>query len=89
MRGVCGVVITCACLACVVCSDQLDGQTPANRALFKINSGVCQLFREFLLAKGFIEVHTPRICSTPSAGQPEFKLRYFDGACTMVDSVLA
>lgn len=56
----------------------LDLRTPANRALFKLNSGVCQLFREFLLAKGFIEVHTPRIRSAPSAGHPEFKLRYFD-----------
>ena len=35
----------------------VDLRTPANQSIFRIQSGVCQLFREFLSSKGFIEVH--------------------------------
>jgi tRNA synthetases class II (D, K and N) len=34
----------------------VDLRTPANQSIFRIQSGVCQLFREFLSSKGFIEV---------------------------------
>lgn len=53
-------------------------QTIANHALFRIRSGMCQLFREFLLSKSFIEVHTPLL---RSASSPQdylaFPLDYF------------
>ena len=31
------------------------------RAIFKIQEGICRGFREFLYAEGFTEVHTPKI----------------------------
>ncbi len=34
-----------------------------NQAIFKIQSGVCTLFREFLLSQDFIEIHSPKIIS--------------------------
>lgn len=37
----------------------VDTRTPANQAIFRIQSGVCQLFREYFISKKFIEIHTP------------------------------
>lgn len=39
----------------------IDTRTPANQAIFRIQSGVCMLFREFFIAKGFVEIHTPKL----------------------------
>jgi aspartyl-tRNA synthetase len=39
----------------------IDTRTPASQAIFRIQSGVCQLFREFLLSKDFVEIHTPKL----------------------------
>ena len=41
----------------------LDLRTPANQAIFKLQAGVCQLFRWSLIQKGFTEIHTPKIIS--------------------------
>jgi aspartyl/asparaginyl-tRNA synthetase len=38
-------------------------RTPANQAIFRVEAGVCKLFRNILDAKGFIEIHTPKIIS--------------------------
>ena len=46
----------------------VDLRTPANQAIFKLQSMVCQLFRESLLADGFIEIHTPKLLSGASEG---------------------
>lgn len=46
----------------------VDLRTPANQAIFRVQSEVCQLFRETLQAKGFIEVHTPKLLSGASEG---------------------
>jgi aspartyl/asparaginyl-tRNA synthetase len=46
-------------------------QTPANQGIFKIQSGVCNLFREFLVANGFTEIHTPKILGAASEGGAE------------------
>ncbi|KAL7566024.1 hypothetical protein ACA910_011043 [Epithemia clementina (nom. ined.)] len=56
----------------------LDLRTPANQAIFRIESMVGCLFRECLVKKGFIEVHTPKIIGGASEGGSEvFKLDYF------------
>ena len=39
----------------------LDLRTPANNAIFRVQSGVCLLFREYLLGQGFTEIHTPKL----------------------------
>ncbi|XRB18159.1 aspartate--tRNA ligase [Pseudoscourfieldia marina] len=55
----------------------LDLRTPANNAIFQIQSGVCMLFREILLSKGFREIHTPKLIAGASeGGSSVFKLQY-------------
>ncbi|RUS23134.1 hypothetical protein BC937DRAFT_92067 [Endogone sp. FLAS-F59071] len=56
----------------------LDLRTNANHATFRIQSGVCQLFREYLTAKDFMEIHTPKIIGTASeGGATVFNVKYF------------
>merc|ERR1712212_648620 len=56
----------------------LDLRTPANHAIFKIEAGVCALFRECLSKKGFVEIHTPKIISAASEGGANvFEVTYF------------
>lgn len=65
----------------------IDLRTTTNQAIFKISSGVCTLFREFLLKKGFVEVHTPKIIGAPSEGGANvFKLGYFKGEAYLAQS---
>ncbi|MEW5296938.1 MAG: hypothetical protein WDW36_000183 [Sanguina aurantia] len=46
----------------------VDLRTPANQAIFKIQSATCQLFREVLLSEGFQEIHTPKLLAGASEG---------------------
>jgi aspartyl-tRNA synthetase len=65
----------------------LDLRTSANNAIFRIQSGVCQLFREFLLGQSFTEIHTPKMISAASeGGAGVFKLGYFDGFAYLAQS---
>lgn len=55
----------------------IDLRTAANQAIFKVQSGVCQLFREILLAEGFQEIHTPKLIAGASeGGSSVFKFNY-------------
>lgn len=65
----------------------LDLRTPANHAIFKIEAGVCSLFRETLANKGFVEIHTPKIISAASEGGANvFKVSYFKGSAYLAQS---
>jgi len=56
----------------------LDLRTPANQAIFRIESMVGCLFRECLMKKGFIEFHAPKLIAGASEGGAEcFTLDYF------------
>eukprot|EP00904_Undaria_pinnatifida_P002120 jgi/Undpi1/11909/HiC_scaffold_4.g01608.m1 len=46
----------------------LDLRTPANNAIMRVQSGVCQLFRESLYSQGFMEIRTPKIIPGESEG---------------------
>ncbi|KAJ0251636.1 hypothetical protein HA466_0125700 [Hirschfeldia incana] len=46
----------------------LDIRTPANQAIFRIQCQVQIAFREFLLSKGFLEIHTPKLMAGSSEG---------------------
>ena len=61
----------------------IDLRTPANQAIMRISSGVCQLFRDFLISKNFVEIQTPKILGGASeGGSSVFHLKYFgDDAC--------
>ncbi|KAF8470247.1 hypothetical protein BDZ91DRAFT_720220 [Kalaharituber pfeilii] len=57
----------------------IDLRTLANQAIFRIQSGVCTLFREFLLKEGFVETHTPKLIGAASEGGANvFKVTYFN-----------
>mmetsp|Transcript_3470 Transcript_3470/g.3284 ORF Transcript_3470/g.3284 Transcript_3470/m.3284 type:complete len:611 (-) Transcript_3470:188-2020(-) len=56
----------------------IDLRTPANQSIFRIESMVGHLFRDALMKKGFVEIHTPKIIGGASEGGSEcFTLDYF------------
>lgn len=55
-----------------------DLRAPFNNCIFKVQSNVCQLFRDYLLRKDFMEVQSPKIIGTKSEGGAEvFRVDYF------------
>merc|ERR1712038_1284688 len=65
----------------------LDLRTPTNQAIFRLEAGVCQLFRNSLTNKGFVEIHTPKIISAASEGGANvFKVSYFKGSAYLAQS---
>ncbi|KAL6215205.1 hypothetical protein ACLB2K_014636 [Fragaria x ananassa] len=55
----------------------LDLRTPANQGIFRIQSRVGTIFREFLLSQGFFEIHSPKlIAGSSEGGASVFKLDY-------------
>jgi aspartyl-tRNA synthetase len=65
----------------------IDLRTPANQAIFRIQSAVCQLFREYLIANDFIEIHSPKLIAGASEGGAEvFKLNYFEVSACLAQS---
>lgn len=68
-------------------SRVIDLRTPTNNAIFKIQSGVCQLFREFLTKRNFTEIHTPKILAAASEGGANvFEINYFKGSAFLAQS---
>lgn len=58
----------------------LDLRTSTNQAIFKLEAGVCKLFRDTLDTMGFTEIHTPKIISAASEGGANvFTVSYFKG----------
>jgi nondiscriminating aspartyl-tRNA synthetase len=65
----------------------LDLRTPANQAIFKLEAGVCKLFRDILTNKGFVEIHTPKIISAASEGGANvFTVSYFKNSAYLAQS---
>ncbi|CAK70126.1 unnamed protein product (macronuclear) [Paramecium tetraurelia] len=57
----------------------LDLRTPAKQAIFRVKSGIALLFRQFLIEKGFIEIHTPKLLGFNTKNNYcKFKLQYFN-----------
>ena len=74
--------------ACVKQKTRLDNRIidlriTSNQAVFRLQAGVCHLFREYLMKEGFIEIHSPKLIQGASeTGATVFKLKYFDkNAC--------
>jgi ergosteryl-3beta-O-L-aspartate synthase len=56
----------------------IDLRTTASQSIFRIQSGICNLFREYLDTQGFIEIHTPKLQGgATESGASVFKLDYF------------
>ncbi|KAI8374900.1 hypothetical protein BD560DRAFT_350286 [Blakeslea trispora] len=56
----------------------LDLRTTTNHAIFRLQSAVGLLFREFLSERNFMEIHTPKLIGAASEGGSNvFKVSYF------------
>eukprot|EP00639_Heterosigma_akashiwo_P037992 CAMPEP_0194712190 /NCGR_PEP_ID=MMETSP0296-20130528/4371_1 /TAXON_ID=39354 /ORGANISM="Heterosigma akashiwo, Strain CCMP2393" /LENGTH=602 /DNA_ID=CAMNT_0039610541 /DNA_START=147 /DNA_END=1955 /DNA_ORIENTATION=- len=65
----------------------LDLRVPANNAVMRVQSMVCQLFREALYAEGFCEIHSPKLIGGESeGGAGVFKTQYFDQVACLAQS---
>jgi len=55
-------------------------QTQTNQAIFKLQSAIGNLFREYLNKQGFIEIHSPKLQGAATeSGASVFKVAYFKG----------
>lgn len=65
----------------------IDLRTATNQAVFRISSAVGRLFRQFLVERGFVETHTPKIIASASEGGANvFKMNYFKGDAFLAQS---
>ncbi|MBW0463995.1 hypothetical protein O181_003710 [Austropuccinia psidii MF-1] len=65
----------------------LDLRTPVNQAIFRAQSKVCNLFRDYLDSQDFIEIHTPKIQGAATeSGASVFKLQYFERSAFLAQS---
>ncbi len=65
----------------------IDLRTPANQAIFRVQTEIQRLFREFVIEKDFVEIHTPKIISTASEGGADvFAVKYFDQTAYLAQS---
>jgi aspartyl-tRNA synthetase len=65
----------------------IDLRTVTNQAIFRLQAGVCHLFREYLTSEQFVEIHTPKIISAASEGGANvFEVSYFKGTAYLAQS---
>ncbi len=65
----------------------LELRTITNQAIFRIQHGVCKLFREFLDERDFIEIHSPKLQGAATeSGASVFKVQYFKGQAFLAQS---
>ncbi|KAF1346663.1 aspartyl-tRNA synthetase-like protein [Delphinella strobiligena] len=56
----------------------LDLRTTASQSIFRVQSTISTMFREFLLNQNFIEIHTPKLQGgATESGASVFKIDYF------------
>ena len=65
----------------------LDLRVPANNAVMRVKSGVSTLFREALLAEGFLEIMSPKLIAGESEGGSDvFRTDYFGTPACLAQS---
>ncbi|KAI8917301.1 hypothetical protein DFJ77DRAFT_459878 [Powellomyces hirtus] len=65
----------------------IDLRTVTNHAIFRMQHGVCRLFREFLEQNDFVEIHTPKLLGAASEGGANvFKVEYFNEKAFLAQS---
>jgi len=56
----------------------VDLRTAPSQAIFRIQSGICNLFRSYLDSQGFLEIHTPKLQGgATESGASVFEVNYF------------
>ncbi|KAJ7181720.1 hypothetical protein C8R43DRAFT_278363 [Mycena crocata] len=65
----------------------VDLRTQTNQAVFKLQSAIGDLFRQFLSSNGFIEIHSPKLQGAATeSGASVFKVSYFKGNAFLAQS---
>jgi len=65
----------------------VDLRVPPHQALLRVQSAVSGLFREFLTARGFVEIHSPKLIGGASEGGADvFTLDYFGRSACLAQS---
>lgn len=65
----------------------MDLRAPANNAILRVQSAICQLFREYLYSQNFIEIHTPKLLAGESeSGAGVFTTDYFGETACLAQS---
>lgn len=65
----------------------VDLRTGPAQSIFRIQSGICSLFRGYLDARGFIEIHTPKLQGGASeSGASVFEVNYFGRPAALAQS---
>lgn len=65
----------------------IDLRTPCNQAIVRLSSAVGLLFRQFLIGRDFVEIHSPKIIPGASEGGSNvFKLDYFGNEACLAQS---
>ncbi|THH16744.1 hypothetical protein EW146_g3944 [Bondarzewia mesenterica] len=65
----------------------VDLRTQTNQAIFKLQSSIGSLFREYLDSQGFIEIHSPKLqAAATESGASVFKVSYFKGSAFLAQS---
>jgi aspartyl-tRNA synthetase len=65
----------------------IDLRTPANHAIFRLQSAVGQYYRQFFINNGFIEIHSPKMTPGVSEGGASvFRFPYFGTPACLAQS---
>ena len=65
----------------------IDLRTSSSQSIFRINSGVCNLFRTYLDSQGFLEIHTPKLQpAATESGSSVFRVDYFKRTAFLAQS---
>ena len=65
----------------------IDLRIPTNQAIFRLQSGVCAIYREFMLSRDFVEIHTPKLIGGASEGGSNvFTFKYFEQDACLAQS---
>ncbi|KAJ8084069.1 aspartate--tRNA ligase dps1 [Marasmius tenuissimus] len=65
----------------------VDLRTQTNQAIFKVQSAIGDLFRNYLSSQGFIEIHSPKLQGAATeSGASVFKVSYFKGNAFLAQS---
>jgi nondiscriminating aspartyl-tRNA synthetase len=65
----------------------LDLRQPEHKLIFEVQTAVEHAMREFWIAEGFVEIHTPKLMGSASeSGAELFKVEYFDRTAFLAQS---
>ncbi len=65
----------------------IDLRTEENQLMFQVQTALVNAMRQYLLAEGFIEIHTPKLIGAASeSGADVFQVEYFDRKAYLAQS---